>query len=202
MGTYLTQLLSRYLCQRHTTHICSCLCLAEVRMNYSESDFNDLVVMIKKSETADLMDYTNSGQGLLSFFSLMNNLEMMTTFRQFKRWENWFLRLFFNCPLLAGYPANISVFPVGLFQGENSSHPPRVMTAVKWRWWLSTREPSSSGWVASRKVDRSARASTSRFPAWNTRRSSIWERPRWKSHLRRFSVGSLSTVLSNLSSTL
>ena len=34
-------------------------------MNYivnSESDFNDLVVMIKKSETADLMDYTNSGQ--------------------------------------------------------------------------------------------------------------------------------------------
>ena len=54
-------------------------------MNYSESDFNDLVVMIKKSETADLMDYTNSGQGLLIFFLLMNNLEMMTTFRQFKR---------------------------------------------------------------------------------------------------------------------
>ena len=39
-------------------------------MNYivnSESDFNDLVVMIKKSETADLMDYTNSGQGLIFF---------------------------------------------------------------------------------------------------------------------------------------
>ena len=55
-------------------------------MNYSESDFNDLVVMIKKSETADLMDYTNSGQGLfIKFSSFMNNLEMMTTFRQFKR---------------------------------------------------------------------------------------------------------------------
>ena len=58
-------------------------------MNYivnSESDLNDLVVMIKKSETADLMDYTNSGQGLSSFFSsFMNNLQMMTTFRQIKR---------------------------------------------------------------------------------------------------------------------
>ena len=59
-------------------------------MNYivnSEGDFNDLVVMIKKSETADLMDYTNSGQeGLSCFhFVFLNNLQMMTTFRQFKR---------------------------------------------------------------------------------------------------------------------
>ena len=63
------------------------VCLVELRMNYSESDFNDLVVMIKKSETADLMDYTNSGQGSSIFFfsSFMNNLQMMTTFRQFKR---------------------------------------------------------------------------------------------------------------------
>ena len=46
-------------------YIFSCLCQVQVKMNYivnSESDFNDLVVMIKKSETADLMDYTNSGQ--------------------------------------------------------------------------------------------------------------------------------------------
>ena len=37
------------------------------RMNHivdSEShDFRDMVVMIKKSETTDLMDYTNSGHG-------------------------------------------------------------------------------------------------------------------------------------------
>ena len=36
-----------------------------VRMNHrvgsESSDLRDLVVMIKKSETADLMDYTNSG---------------------------------------------------------------------------------------------------------------------------------------------
>ena len=67
-------ILLRYLCAvcavSTLSDICSCLCLVKVKMNYivnSESDFNDLVVMIKKSETADLMDYTNSGQGLIFF---------------------------------------------------------------------------------------------------------------------------------------
>ena len=31
------------------------------RVGSESSDLRDLVVMIKKSETADLMDYTNSG---------------------------------------------------------------------------------------------------------------------------------------------
>ena len=36
-------------------------------MDSESNDFRDMVVMIKKSETTDLMDYTNSGRGGLVF---------------------------------------------------------------------------------------------------------------------------------------
>ena len=61
----------------------------------------------------------------------------MTTFRPFKRWEDWFLRLFFNWIILAGYSANISVFPAGLLQGE-----PWHFPSLFWR-----QPTPGGGWV-------------------------------------------------------